>query len=321
MTTPQTKKRTTLVQRTAFTLVELMVVILVIGILAGIAAPFIFGALERAREFSIQNEIGQLDAAVRRFETEHGFFPPAIGPGLEIDTNPDTTDPRDAIKAFRPYLNRIAPNHAEGTGISNDGLQLWWNEVGSKLDAESSLVFWLSGLCTSKQYPLSGSARIQAMQQSDPTFTLAPYNVNHDAVNDAELRDDNGDRITIDRNVFFDFDLGRLVSNGSIAGIKSYNQPQGKDDALAYQYLDSRSYSSSDGPRAYHIDQDPDPMVVDLVFFNPDTFQIICPGMDGVISSENSPVTNLTDETDVDPAQDDNITNFSNGRLERSYGG
>ena len=313
MTTPQTKKRTTLVQRTAFTLVELMVVILVISILAGIAAPFIFGALERAREFSIQNEIGQLDAAVRRFETEHGFFPPAIGPGLEIDTD----DP-DAFRAFRPYLNRIAPNHAEGTGISNDGLQLWWNEVGSKLDAESSLVFWLSGLCTSKQYPLSGSARIQAMQQSDPTFTLAPYNVNHDAVNDAELRDGNGDRITIDRNVFFDFDLGRLVSNGSVAGIKSYNQPQGKDDALAYQYLDRRSYSSSSGgPRAYHIAEG----TSEPVFFNPESFQIICPGMDGVISSEEMPETNLIDETGVDSAQDDNITNFSDGRLERSFGG
>ena len=326
MTTSQTKKRTNLGQRTAFTLVELMIVIVIIGILAAIASPFIFGALERAREFAIQNEIDQLDAAVRKFETEHGFFPPAIGPGLEIDTD----DP-DAFRAFRPYLNRIAPNHDEGTGISNDGLQNWWNVVGSKLDAESSIVFWLSGLCTSKQYPLSGNAMIRAMQASTPNnIALAPYNVNHDAVNDDELRDGNGDRITIDRNVFFDFDLGRLVSNGSTAGIKSYNQPQGKDDALAYQYLDRKSYffppdpndpSAPPIPRAYHIDQDPDPMVVDLVFFNPDTFQIICPGMDGVISSENSPVTNLTDETDVDPAQDDNITNFSNGRLERSYGG
>ena len=155
------------------------------------------------------------------------------------------------------------------------------------------------------------------MQQSDPTFTLAPYNVNHDAVNDAELRDDNGDRITIDRNVFFDFDLGRLVSNGSVAGIKSYNQPQGKDDALAYQYLDSRSYSSS--PGAYHIAEGSS----EPVFFNPESFQIICPGMDGVISSEDEEMreTNLIDETGVDSAQDDNITNFSDGRLERSFGG
>ena len=308
MTTPQTKKRTTLVQRTAFTLVELMVVILVIGILAGIAAPFIFGALERAREFSIQNEIGQLDAAVRRFETENGFFPPAIGPGLEIDT----TDSDAGRRAFLRYLNRIAPNHAEGvgnTGAGNapDGLRAWWDTVGVNLDAESSLVFWLSGLCTSKQYPLSGNA---SNENSD--VVLAPYNVNKDAADD-----DLASGVNIDRSVFFDFDLGRLVTNGSVAGIKSYNQPQGKDDALAYQYLDSKSYSSS--PGAYHIAEGSS----EPVFFNPESFQIICPGMDGVISSEDEEMreTNLIDETGVDSAQDDNITNFSDGRLERSYGG
>ena len=312
MTTPQTKKRTTLVQRTAFTLVELMVVILVISILSGIAAPFIFGALERAREFTIQNEIGQMDAAIRRFETEHGFFPPAIGPGLEIDPGAP-----GAIKVFRRYLNRIAPNHAEGVGISNDGLQLWWNEVGSKLDAESSLVFWLSGLCTSKQYPLSGSATIRAMQQNDPTLTLAPYNANKDAADN-----DLPSGVNIDRNVFFDFDIGRIVPNGSAstAGIKSYIQPHGKEiegSLLAYQYRDFRSYGATN---AYHID-DPDSTATppEAIFFNADSFQIICPGMDGVVAIGN--VRNVTSETNVNSSQDDNITNFSDGRLERSYGG
>ena len=281
-----------------------MVVILVISILAGIAAPFIFSALERAREFAIQNEIVQIDAAVRRFETEHGFFPPAIGPGLEINTNNSVA----ARSKFLRYLNRIAPNHAEGNGTNNDGLQLWWDTVGMNLDAESSLVFWLSGLCTSKQYPLSGSA---SNESND--IVLAPYNVNKNAADN-----DLASGVNIDRNVFFDFDLGRLVSNGPVAGIKSYNQPQGKDDALAYQYLDRRSYSSSSGaPRAYHIAEG----ASDPVFFNPESFQIICPGMDGLISSEDMPERNLIDETGVDSAQDDNITNFSNGRLERSFGG
>ena len=312
MTTPQTKKRTTLVQRTAFTLVELMVVILVIGILAGIAAPFIFGALERAREFAIQNEIGQLDAAIRRFETEHGFFPPAIGPGLEID----------GIDKFRRYLNRIAPNHAEGVGndkdgpggVQPDGLSAWWDTVGSNLDEESSLVFWLSGLCTSKQYPLSGSASNEIND-----IVLAPYNVNKDAADD-----DLASGVNIDRSVFFDFDLGRLVTNGSAsgttAGIKSYTQPFGKNiegSLLAYEYRDFRSYGATN---AYHID-DPDSTATppEAIFFNADSFQIICPGMDGVVAIGD--VRNVTSETNVNSSQDDNITNFSDGRLERSYGG
>ena len=315
MTTPQTKKRTTLVQRTAFTLVELMVVILVISILSGIAAPFIFGALERAREFTIQNEIGQMDAAIRRFETEHGFFPPAIGPDLEINTS----------KKFLRYLNRIAPNHAEGVGndkngpggVQPDGLSAWWDTVGKNLDEESSLVFWLSGLCTSKQYPLSGSASNEIND-----IVLAPYNVNKDAADD-----DLASGVNIDRSVFFDFDLGRLVTNGSAsavgasaAGIKSYIQPHGKEiegSLLAYEYRDFRSYGTE---TAYHID-DPNSTATppEVIFFNADSFQIICPGMDGVVSV--GVVRNVTSETNVNSSQDDNITNFSDGRLERSYGG
>ena len=32
-----------------------------------------------------------------------------------------------------------------------------------------------------------------------------------------------------------------------------------------------------------------------------------------------SPVTNLKDSTQVDSGQDDNIANFSNGQLQKSY--
>ena len=144
MTTPHVTTRT---KRNAFTLTELMIVIVIIGILVGISSPFIFAAMRTAKEFTITNEIVQLDAAVQRFETKHGFFPPAIGPGLEIDTTSSTGQ-----ADFLRYLNRIAPTHAErGAGLAS-----WWNQVGCKLEGDSSLVFWLSGLCTSKQYPLSG---------------------------------------------------------------------------------------------------------------------------------------------------------------------
>ena len=309
MTIPQVTKRTNKTKRNAFTLVELMIVIVIIGILLGISAPFIFAAMRTAKEFTITYEIVQLDAAIQRFETKHGFFPPSIGPGLEIDT---AGDPRVELVEFRRYLNRIAPNHAEGTFDSGGGLEIWWEQVGSNLDGESSLVFWLSGLCTSKQYPLSGNA---SNENSD--VVLAPYNVNKDAADN-----DLASGVNIDRNVFFDFDIGRIVPNGSAstAGIKSYIQPFGKEIAgslLAYEYRDFRSYGTE---TAYHID-DPDSTATppEAIFFNADSFQIICPGMDGVVAIGN--VRNVTSETNVNSSQDDNITNFSDGRLERSYGG
>ena len=313
MTTPQLTTRTARIKRNAFTLVELMIVIVIIGILVGISSPFIFAAITRAKEFTIQNEIVQMDAAVQRFETKYGFFPPAIGPGLEIDTTSRDLDAE--LVEFRRYLNRIAPNHAEGGPGSGGGLDNWWREVGAKLDAESSLVFWLSGLCTSKQYPLSGNAMIV---RNGPV--LAPYNANKD-VNDADLP------FTIDRDVFFEFTSGQIVINDPTAGvngIKSYHQPEGKGDSLAYRYRDSKSYTPSDptvAALAYHVEEPGGT----IVFFNPGTFQIICPGMDGKVTRQTDTAVVVTNtfalaspstEADVDPEQDDNITNFANGRLD-----
>ena len=301
MTTPHVTTRT---KRNAFTLTELMIVIVIIGILVGISSPFIFAAMRTAKEFTITNEIVQLDAAVQRFETKHGFFPPAIGPGLEIDTTSSTGQ-----ADFLRYLNRIAPAHDERSA----GLASWWNQVGCKLEGDSSLVFWLSGLCTSKQYPLSGNAAI-----ANSSTPLAPYNANNDFM-------DNPLNVTIDRDVFFEFTSGRLVdSPAGIAGIKSYNQPEGKGDALAYRYRDSKSYTPSDptvAALAYHVEEPGGT----IVFFNPGTFQIIGPGMDGKVTRQTDQsmvVTNTialaspSTEADVDPEQDDNITNFANGRLD-----
>ena len=77
---------------------------------------------------------------------------------------------------------------------------------------------------------------------------------------------------------------------------------------------------------AYHnaVDGNGDP----VSFFNPGTFQIICPGMDGQVTGQADPTmvnTNTTTlaapmtQADVDPRQDDNITNFANGRLDTVY--
>ena len=302
MTTPHVTTRT---KRNAFTLTELMIVIVIIGILVGISSPFIFAAMRTAKEFTITNEIVQMDAAVQRFETKHGFFPPAIGPGLEIDTTSQSGQ-----DDFLRYLNRIAPNHAErGAGLAS-----WWEEVGRKLEGDSSLVFWLSGLCTSKQYPLSGNAAI-----ANSSTPLAPYNANKD-FNDMDLG------VTIDRDVFFEFTSGRLVdSPAGIAGIKSYHQPEGKGDSLAYRYRDSKSYTPSDptvAALAYHVEEADGT----IVFFNPATFQIICPGIDGQITRQTDQSMVVTDtvalsmpSANADPEQDDNITNFANGRLDTVF--
>ena len=70
------------------------------------------------------------------------------------------------MAAFLRHLNRIAPNHQETRsffpGIDTQPeftrAVVWWNKVGRHLDQTSSMMFWLTGLTKSQQFPLTGGA-------------------------------------------------------------------------------------------------------------------------------------------------------------------
>ena len=283
---------------------EYAILVLIIGVLAALAMPYIFRYGPHAG-FANVNEVSQLSAAIELFNIDHGFYPPAIGLGLEVESAED----------FLKYLDQMAPDHAEGTGVDGGGLEKWWTNVGRHLDERSSLVFWLSGLCNSKRYPLSGNANLKA--------PLAPYGTNK-FFDDSQFTDATGAPIDLffDRKVFFEFRQEQLdsIQDGLPLGIKGYNQPSGRGDSNMYEYRDFRSYdggtSNSVLKKAYHngVDENGKPN-----FLNPSSFQIVGPGLDGKMSDEQIANTNLADSTAIDPAQDDNITNFSGGRLDRSY--
>jgi prepilin-type N-terminal cleavage/methylation domain-containing protein len=73
--------------RRAFTIVELLVVILIIGILVAFAFPAFQGVLERAKKVQAKNDLTQIVTAVNAFYTEYGKYPIATsgdviyGPG------------------------------------------------------------------------------------------------------------------------------------------------------------------------------------------------------------------------------------------------
>lgn len=278
MTTPQKFTRRSPHQRTAFTLVEMLMVIAIIGILAGILTPVLMSAFGQANEFKITNEIQQLNAAIENFKTDHGFYPPTIGSDANYGIN--------NVADMRRYLNRIAPNHSEGNGGTGTLLRDWWDNVGSNLDERSSLVFWLSGLCKNKQFPLSGG-----------TGSVLPAFDNNSA----------------ERDLRFEFINDRLIKSTVVA---VYNQPAGRSsDDFAYRYLDNKSY----GFGAYHngVDMDPANSIPDgtpINFYNQETFQIVSPGMDGEIGGAT---VNLSPLATIDPAHVDNIANFTNGRIEK----
>ncbi|MEK7485896.1 MAG: prepilin-type N-terminal cleavage/methylation domain-containing protein [Planctomycetota bacterium] len=72
-----------------FTLIELLIVIAIIGILAGILLPALFIVKERARVAKVKTTLAGLTAALKKYETDFGVLPPHIpgAPGTGFDSS------------------------------------------------------------------------------------------------------------------------------------------------------------------------------------------------------------------------------------------
>ena len=85
-----------------FTLIELMIVVVILGILATIIMPRILGRPEQARRMKAKIDIRSIESALALFRTDTGRFPTTSG-GLEVLVS----DP--GIKGYNSdcYLDRV----------------------------------------------------------------------------------------------------------------------------------------------------------------------------------------------------------------------
>jgi general secretion pathway protein G len=78
---PKTKKQQ--LHHTGFTLIELMIVIVILGLLAGIIMPKILDRPEQARRMKARVDIRNIESALALFKTDTGRFP-TTSEGLEV---------------------------------------------------------------------------------------------------------------------------------------------------------------------------------------------------------------------------------------------
>ncbi len=86
--------------RTAFTLIEFIVVITIIGVLAALIVPRFFGRVGQAKQAVAQSKIQVIEGKVNEFQVDCGRYPTAQE-GLRALVQP----PSDVAEAWRgPYV-------------------------------------------------------------------------------------------------------------------------------------------------------------------------------------------------------------------------
>ena len=122
------------------TVVELLVVIVIIGILAGLLLPAINGARKRGQITAISLEIQNLKNAVEQYKQTYGDYPPDGTNIVVLERHLRTAFPRIHQTEIAKLSNLIA--------VPNNPCTL--------LDPAESLVFFLGGFSEDPRYPFSG---------------------------------------------------------------------------------------------------------------------------------------------------------------------
>ncbi|HEX4052806.1 MAG TPA: type II secretion system protein [Tepidisphaeraceae bacterium] len=95
-----------------FTLVEILIVVIILGILAAIVIPQFTNASQNARESSLQSTLQTLRSQIQLFKLQHGD----TLPNLITDWTPLTADTTygNPSQTFGPYMQAIPINSMNG---------------------------------------------------------------------------------------------------------------------------------------------------------------------------------------------------------------
>jgi len=89
-----------------FTLIEVIVVVLILGLLASIVVPRIVGRTDVAKRTAAAVTIRQLENALKLYRADNGFYP-TTDQGLEGLVNKPTTSPLPLRYSADGYLDKV----------------------------------------------------------------------------------------------------------------------------------------------------------------------------------------------------------------------
>lgn len=323
-------------KRSAFTLVELLVVIVIIGILAGLTTAAAIGARKRAKIAATVMEIKQLEMACQAYKEKFGEYPPDFAHVAH-----GTSEVSAAARAIVcRHLARAFPRYTHASSWSDFVADVSNTTTGWGVDPESltpneALAFWLGGM------PTVDSGVVTAFNgfSADPSN---PFNRSASRI-----------------KPIFDFNVSNVSLNTTTGGIRYWPSSIVGDKttgAIAYFRAESDGYvvsylsgssryvaiktsvdsADADKPTVYPaVDSTlSKPNTLSYVWVNARSIQIFSAGMGGLYATPKEDSDFYPDgSSDVIPSQPigpyefpggdnynpntyDDITNFAAGELE-----
>lgn len=98
--------RRALGDQSGFTLVELLVVIIVLGLLVGLVGPRLWGQVAKSKQATARAQIELLGSALDQYRLDNGAYPPGLD---ALNQKPATTANWNG-----PYLKKAVPNDPWG---------------------------------------------------------------------------------------------------------------------------------------------------------------------------------------------------------------
>jgi prepilin-type N-terminal cleavage/methylation domain-containing protein len=268
--------------RTAFTLVEMLTVIVIISLLAALIVPAVMSAIKTARQGAMKMEVTNLAMALENYRNQMGEYPPDF-------SQPTWQLKQAAINAHlsRAYRQRNLSRDYNGRipgGSNSAGQNLGDLLTQADLDAlnpTNALWFWLRGFSPDPQRPVTGSGNRTASYEfkdtqlwRDPT---SPFAVRYAPSQDSQRAP----------YLYYRANTAAPGLEYALADLWSYDSGSSDQKSLALpsgtQVTMPRPYFSNKGGV--------------ITYAEPQKFQIICAGLDGTYGQggrtqqSNRPVT------------------------------
>ena len=130
--------------RRGFTLIELMVVIAIVLLLAGILLPVSLRAVEDARVARAMTELRSVEAALEAYRADHKTYPPCT-------VSCDTSDAEEELQLPRELADGgyLPPSPGSSSSLLQDPFH-----PGSTYKYIASLPYWLNGQRMPAPYPV-----------------------------------------------------------------------------------------------------------------------------------------------------------------------